>query len=257
MNHNYPSLDSSGHKSHDAHNAGYEYVEPPRSSNAVHDINQADLKQPLIENAPKKTSDPNDFILIIYSICILVEFGVFFLIWDRYYIFEYCFWKFSMGEFWESQFYASTTTRESGKIKDLLLDLNCDKGDFERCAGLCDVAQNYSDSYRYFLYAYILRWVLTAVSTGWIGYESKRKNYVQVRKIFGYFHLAAFIVLIAGISYTLIHPGFQNLEQPTDLNDGMKPVDFEWKVGMYLIAFISIWMPIISLITYLKLKSSN
>ena len=251
MNQNYPSLDSSSHKSQEA---GYQYVEPPRSSNTTFEQNQAALIQPLIDPKPAPTSNPNSTALSIHAVFIIIEVIIYFIVLKHSYLFEYCFWSFGIQGYFESEYYPFEIP-EQGSNSKFLFKLECDKSDFNICPGICEVVERYSDSILYFVCATSIRYVLHCISTVWIVLESKNLNYEKIRKIFAYFHIAAFLVLITGISFILLYPGFQNLDEPLELNeDELNPESFEWKASFYLILFTAVWMPVTSLIAYSKLK---
>lgn len=253
MIHNYPSLDSSDHKSKDINNPGYEYNEPPRTSL---EINQPNLNEPLIDSTPVVTSDPNTKTFILISILAMIEFGCFYYIVKFATLFEFCFWEFKLKEFAHSQFYP-LYSRYSGQITTFIKEIGCNQADFDRCPGMCDAIKKYSSVTNYFIWACILKYFTYCLSISWIVYESKKKNYNKARKIFALFQTISCISLISIFAYVLLYPDFDNLQDPVDRNDGAVPVGFEWKLGFYMIIFLAVYMPLTSLLVYLKLKSTN
>ena len=109
MNHNYPSLDSSGTK---PQNAGYQYAEPPRSSNSAFEQNQAALMQPFIHNRLFPTSNVSSKAFNIHTAFVVIEIIVYYILLNHSYLFEYCFWSFSFEDFKESEFYPSKFPEE-------------------------------------------------------------------------------------------------------------------------------------------------
>ena len=85
--------------------------------------------------------------------------------------------------------------------------------------------------------------------------ESITQSFGDARKRFAYFNIAGFILLVGGILYVLINPGFQDFGKPLDSNeDDLNPESFKWNGGFFLMIFIAIWMPVSSLIAYYGFK---
>ena len=252
MNYNYPGRDPSGH---DIPNGGYHHAEPPHSNDSMSELNLAALRQPFINKGLFPTSNFSSKAYNMFTAFTSLEIVVFCILLIYGHLFEYCFWSFGFEEYNETEFYPEKLPEE-GTHSEFLTNLECDKSDFSRCPGICDVVQRYSDGIFYFSIAYSIRIILFIIFVVWHFIESNNGYYGDVKKRFAYYNLTVLILIIVGVYFALIYPGFQDLGEPLDSNaDDLNPERFNWRSGFIFMILIVVWIPISSSIVYYGFNS--